>query len=209
MNTLNTPGASERDNARPLETATTRLAGPGLGRGAACRHAEALECDEFLASRNVASLRVDLAAEESVRVLYIFAALVTALVLLGLVALPAHAEPPRLTDARTAQTSCVLREYRTRTASAGVSAREAALVARLGAEHACALEGWARALGGVDALAVATATRAPVVCETAPAALACPEDRPTWIDVLSHGGACALCGGGVALGAWATCGGVR
>lgn len=27
------PGVSERDNARPLETATTRLAGPGPGRG--------------------------------------------------------------------------------------------------------------------------------------------------------------------------------
>ena len=176
MNTLNTPGASERDNARPLETATTRPAGPGPG----------------------------------MRVLYIIAALVTALVLLGLVELPAHAEPPRLTEARTAQTSCVLREYRTRTASAGVSAREAALVARLGAEHACALEGWARALGGVDALAVATATRAPVLIERVGETTYMSRDRGlTWIDVLSHGGACALCGGGVALGAWAACGGAR
>jgi hypothetical protein len=29
--------------------------------------------------------------------------------------------------------------------------------------------------------------------------------RPLLVDVLSHGGACALCGGGVALGAWAAC----
>lgn len=139
----------------------------------------------------------------------VIAAIVTVALLLVL-ALPAHAEPPRLTEARTAQTLCVLREYRTRTASAGVSAREAALVARLGAEHACALEGWARALGGVDALAVATATRAPVLIERVGETTYMSRDRGlTWIDVLSHGGACALCGGGVALGAWAACGGAR
>lgn len=223
---MNIPGVSERDNARPLETATTRLAdaGPAWGKGtikqaykrakeahwAACRHAEALECDEFLASRNVADLRIALAAEESVRVLYIFAALVTALVLLGMVALPAHAEPATLTAARTAQVTCVQREYRTRTASAGVSATEAALVARAQAEHACALEAWSRALGAAAEVRVVTATRAPVVCEAGPVTPAdCPGDRPTWIDVLSHGGACALCGGGVALGAWAACGGAR
>lgn len=121
------------------------------------------------------------------------------------------AEPATLTAARTAQVSCVHREYRTRTASAGVSAREAALVARLGAEHACALEAWSRALGAAAEVRVVTATRAPVVCETnsSAALTSCPEDRPTWIDLLSHGGACALCGGGVALGAWAACGGAR
>jgi hypothetical protein len=156
--------------------------------------------------------RLALAAEDGVRMLYVFAA-VTALVLLGLVALPAHAEPLTLTAARTAQVTCVQREYRTRTASAGVSATEAALVARAQAEHACALEAWSRALGAAAAVRVVTATRAAVACEpatTPPASLeSCPGERPTWIDVLSHGGACALCGGGVALGAWAACGGVR
>lgn len=123
----------------------------------------------------------------------------------------ALAEPATLTAARTAQVTCVQREYRTRTASAGVSATEAALVARAQAEHACALEAWSRALGAAAEVRVVTATRAPVVCEPAnsSAGLTSCEDRPTWIDVLSHGGACALCGGGVALGAWAACGGVR
>lgn len=120
------------------------------------------------------------------------------------------AEPATLTAARTAQVSCVQREYRTRTASAGVSVTEAALVARAQAEHACALEAWSRALGAAAEVRVVTATRAPVVCEANYSALltGC-EDRPTWIDLLSHGGACALCGGGVALGAWAACGSVR
>lgn len=132
-------------------------------------------------------------------------------VLVGLAAAEARAEPATLTAARTAQVTCVQREYRTRTASAGVSATEAALVARAQAEHACALEAWSRALGAAAEVRVVTATRAPVVCETnTPASLeSCPGDRPTWIDLLSHGGACALCGGGVALGAWAACGGVR
>lgn len=123
----------------------------------------------------------------------------------------ALAEPATLTAARTAQVSCVQREYRTRTASAGVSATEAALVARAQAEHACALEAWSRALGSAAEVRVVTATRAPVVCEAnTPAPLeSCRGERPTWIDVLSHGGACALCGGGVALGAWAACEGVR
>ena len=49
----------------------------------------------------------------------------------------------------------------------------------------------------------------PAIAQAPAAALACPEERPTWIDLLSHGGACALCGGGVALGAWAACGGAR
>ena len=120
------------------------------------------------------------------------------------------AEPATLTAARTAQVSCVHREYRTRTASAGVSAREAALVARLGAEHACALEAWSRALGAAAEVRVVTATRAPVVCESNPSTPSNSCDgRTTWIDLLSHGGACALCGGGVALGAWAACGGAR
>lgn len=123
---------------------------------------------------------------------------------------PAAAEPAALTAARTAQVTCVQREYRTRTASAGVSATEAALVARAQAEHACALEAWSRALGAAAEVRVVTATRAPVVCEASPTTPTdCPGDRPTWIDLLSHGGACALCGGGVALGAWAACGGAR
>lgn len=132
-------------------------------------------------------------------------------VVIIVVGLGAHAEPATLTAARTAQVTCVQREYRTRTASAGVSATEAALVARAQAEHACALEAWSRALGAAAEVRVVTATRAPVVCEPAnsSAGLTSCEDRPTWIDVLSHGGACALCGGGVALGAWAACGGVR
>ncbi len=127
-------------------------------------------------------------------------------------AFSAHAEPATLTAARTAQVACVQREYRTRTASAGVSATEAALVARAQAEHACALEAWSRAMGAAAEVRVVTATRAPVVCEQpnpSTSSNSCPGERPTWIDLLSHGGACALCGGGVALGAWAACGGVR
>jgi hypothetical protein len=125
-------------------------------------------------------------------------------------AFSARAEPATLTAARTAQVTCVQREYRTRTASTGVSATETALVARAQAEHACALEAWSRALGAAAEVRVVTATRAPVVCEPnhSTSSNGC-EDRPTWIDLLSHGGACALCGGGVALGAWAACGGVR
>ncbi len=174
----------------------------------ALRRVETAEYDACRADAIAYDARLALAAEEGVRMLYTFAAVVTALVLL---ALPAHAEPPTLTAARTAQVTCVQREYRTRTASAGVSATEAALVARAQAEHACALEAWSRALGAAAEVRVVTATRAPVVCETnTPASLeSCPGDRPTWIDLLSHGGACALCGGGVALGAWAACGGVR
>jgi hypothetical protein len=126
------------------------------------------------------------------------------------VGLSAHAEPATLTAARTAQVTCVQREYRTRTASAGVSATEAALVARAQAEHACALEAWSRALGAAAEVRVVTATRAPVVIERVGDTAYVSTDRGlTWREVLSHGGACALCGGGVALGAWAACGGVR
>ena len=122
----------------------------------------------------------------------------------------ALAEPATLTEARTAQVTCVQREYRTRTASAGVSATEAALVARAQAEHACALEAWSRALGAAAEVRVVTATRAPVVIERVGDTAYVSTDRGlTWREVLSHGGACALCGGGVALGAWAACGGVR
>ena len=122
----------------------------------------------------------------------------------------ALAEPATLTAARTAQVTCVQREYRTRTASAGVSATEAALVARAQAEHACALEAWSRALGAAAEVRVVTATRAPVVIERVGDTAYVSTDRGlTWREVLSHGGACALCGGGVALGAWAACGGVR
>jgi len=122
----------------------------------------------------------------------------------------ALAEPATLTEARTAQVTCVQREYRTRTASAGVSATEAALVARAQAEHACALEAWSRALGAAAEVRVVTATRAPVVIERVGDTAYVSTDRGlTWREVLSHGGACALCGGGVALGAWAACGGAR
>jgi len=131
-------------------------------------------------------------------------------VLVGLAAAEARAEPATLTAARTAQVTCVQREYRTRTASAGVSATEAALVARAQAEHACALEAWSRALGAAAEVRVVTATRAPVVIERVGDTAYVSTDRGlTWREVLSHGGACALCGGGVALGAWAACGGVR
>lgn len=154
--------------------------------------------------------RKKLSAQRAFTAGAVLAAAIVAIALL-FAALPAHAEPATLTAARTAQVSCVQREYRTRTASAGVSATEAALVARAQAEHACALEAWSRALGAAAEVRVVTATRAPVVCEAnTPAPLeSCPGDRPTWIDLLSHGGACALCGGGVALGAWAACGGAR
>lgn len=110
-------------------------------------------------------------------------------------ALPAHAEPATLTAARTAQVTCVQREYRTRTASAGVSATEAALVARAQAEHVCALEAWSRALGSAAEVRVVTATRAPVVCEAAPL-------EWSFVDrVLVPAGSCALGCGLVASGA--------
>lgn len=181
---------------------------------AAVRAAEIKSFEAYKARMDAYDLREQLAAEEGVRMLYTFAAVVTALVLLGMLlgmALPAHAEPAALTAARTAQVTCVQREYRTRTASTGVTATEVALVARAQAEHVCALEAWSRALGAAAEVRVVTATRAPVMCEPnlPTSSESCRGERPTWIDVLSHGGACALCGGGVALGAWAACGGVR
>lgn len=176
----------------------------------ALNRAESAESEAWRADTIAHEARLALAAEEGVRMLYIFAAVVTAVVLLGLVALPAHAEPATLTAARTAQVTCVQREYRTRTASTGVSATEAALVARAQAEHACALEAWSRALGAAAEVRVVTATRAPVLVERVGDTAYVSADRGlTWREVLSHGGACALCGGGVALGAWAACGGVR
>lgn len=63
----------------------------------------------------------------------------------------------------------------------------------------CGLRGWSLALGERDArqaLEAERLTAAPVEAVDA---------RPLVVDLLSHGGACALCGGGVALGAWAAC----
>lgn len=177
-------------------------------RNAAVHAAETRSFESYKARMIECELREALAFESAFRVVLYFAVAVTLVALFT--ALPVHAEPATLTAARTAQVTCVQREYRTRTASAGVSATEAALVARAQAEHACALEAWSRALGAAAEVRVVTATRAPVVIERVGDTAYVSTDRGlTWREVLSHGGACALCGGGVALGAWAACGGVR
>ena len=66
--------------------------------------------------------------------------------------------PPGVDPAACAeQSACVSRVYRARTASTGVTATEAALVARLDAEHACALAAWSRARSSSVALSVEAA----------------------------------------------------
>lgn len=112
---------------------------------------------------------------------------------------------PAGVDARAcaAQEACVGRAYRAREASDGVSPREAALVSRLEAEHVCALSGWSLAEARAEVVRVTTATAA--VCPPCPAIVGGPvcEPGPTVVNVLALVGACAVCGGGVAFGAWA------
>lgn len=153
------------DGARVEQYIAARLLATAEYRAeeADARAREAEDWEEPLAFL-VRSLQEKLSAQRAFTAGAFIAAAIVAVALLLVLALPAHAEPPRLTEARTAQTLCVLREYRTRTASAGVSAREAALVARLGAEHACALEGWSRALGAAAEVRVVTATRDTLAC---------------------------------------------
>jgi hypothetical protein len=90
------------------------------------------------------------------------------------------------------QDACVSRVYVARTASVGVSATEAALVSRLGAERACALVAWSRARSSSLALALALASPAVCpACEACEAAPACESWAATAIGV----GSCAICGG--------------
>lgn len=129
-----------------------------------------------------------------------------AAVVIALVVLVLIAACPAGVDARACQAheACVDRVYRAREPAQGVTAHEAALVARLDAERACALAGWSLAEVRSEVVRVTTATAA--YCPPCSELVAEPicDARPLLVDVLSHAGACALCGGAVALGAWAT-----
>ena len=117
---------------------------------------------------------------------------------LALLACPPGVDPGACAE----QTACVSRVYRARTASAGVTATEAALVSRLDAEHACALAAWSRVRSSSAALALMRAVPPlvppPAVCPEAPAC-------STLAAALISAGSCALCGGAAA----AVCGVAR
>jgi len=118
-----------------------------------------------------------------------------------LVLLAAQACPPGVDPAACgAQDACVQRLYRPRPADVGVTDTEASLVARLDAEHACALVGWGHAVSSSVALALARPT--PLCPEPLIATAVECECGTLSVAALTGLGACALCGG-AAIGAGA------
>jgi hypothetical protein len=65
---------------------------------------------------------------------------------------------------------------------------------------------WAAETRAIGAAAEAAILRPIRLCPT-PDAVTCPvcEERPRYVDALSHGGACVACAGLSALGGWAAC----
>lgn len=92
--------------------------------------------------------------------------------------------------------ACVDRLLRTRTASIGVSVREAQLVARLDAERACALS--ARAEHHFANVALQACLRTDQLCPDPPA-LPEPVCAEFATAALSSVVACAVCAGGVGI----------
>jgi hypothetical protein len=105
-------------------------------------------------------------------------------------ALSITSECPTGVDPRACseQAACVVRTWRRRGASVGVTPIEAALVSRLEAEHVCALAGWSKAVTTSVAMSLYSVPVGPGACP--------PTDCSSGI--LSAGvaiGSCALCGG--------------
>jgi len=118
--------------------------------------------------------------------------MISALLLLAL-AVPSPApDPAILRSAWTALDACLAEiEIQEPTSTAAPALVQLARAAQR--SDACAEVGWVRALIAEQALA--ELRRAPLLCPPPPAAeapQAC-EGRPLFVDILSHGGACAAC----------------
>lgn len=122
--------------------------------------------------------------------------------LVCILALPARADecppgaPPAVDRRACAELARCLRAEPTTSSTVSLTRQLVQAAERF---ERCALRGWSVAVGEREArqaLEAARLTAAPVEAVDA---------RPLLVDVLSHGGACAACGAGVALGAWAAC----
>jgi hypothetical protein len=111
---------------------------------------------------------------------------------------------PKGADARACarQAECVLANYRARRPSSGVTENEAALVARIEAEHSCGLIAWSRVVTASTSLALYRS-----VSPACPQALCAPCEvcDATVPVVASSLGACILCGGGMIAASSALC----
>jgi hypothetical protein len=114
------------------------------------------------------------------------------LTLLLLSACPAGVAP----EVCAAQDQCVAATFKNRSAVGTVTATEARLVSRLDAERACALVAWTRAQTAALVLRVQTASISLPICAER-------EQSVSTRGVLELGAACALCGAGVGISAWA------
>lgn len=114
--------------------------------------------------------------------------------MIAILAMLTLAQPALPADVRIAQARCVADLYHARTASVGVSDREARLVARLEAEHDCALLARLEVRNLLTALAAERENNAVCAAVAPPLAPSCGVFVPGLVG-------CALCAGVVGTAA--------